>query len=97
MEDLYTLAACTNCGGGRNLDNNIYKTAIFYIPDLGTLNYVDLGANKFFGYSITVKGDLIYKSNSSRIKIQPLEFPGRDAVYVKKIESSTNPMWVIGV
>lgn len=97
MEDLYTLAACTNCGKGRNLNNNIYKTAVFNIPDLGTANYVDLGATKFFGYSITQKGDLIYKLDGNRVNLQPLTFPGRDAVYVRKSAIKNEPVWVIGI
>jgi hypothetical protein len=89
MEDLYTLAACTNCGKGRNLNNNIYKTAVFNIPDLG--------ATKFFGYSITQKGDLIYKLDGNRVNLQPLTFPGRDAVYVRKSSIKNEPVWVIGI
>lgn len=97
MEDLYTLATCTSCSKGRALSNNIYKTAIFNIPDLGTANYIDLGATKFFGYSITQKGDLIYKSNGDRVTLQPLTFPGRDAIYVRKSSLNNEPVWVIGV
>jgi len=89
MNDVYYLANpdCISC---KNTDapskalnsGNIYAGNVFNIVDSFVENANLFGATRFFGFSISNYGTLVYKLNGQKIDLQKIQFPSLDTLYV---------------